>query len=117
MEVLTLGLQLIMSILTAIMAGLVSRYMDKAKKLSEKQQAEHEKILAIQKTENEAIRAGLRSILRNEIIKICRECLEKGSVPLHRDEQISKLYQAYHDLGGNGSVTRIVQEALELPHE
>ena len=109
--------QLLMSIITTVIAGLVTRYMAKAKEMSDKQQAEYDVLVKRQQIENDALREGLRSLLRNELISICRKALDKGALPLHRDEQISKLYQAYHGLGGNGSVTRLVKDTLELPHE
>lgn len=66
--------------------------------------------------ESKAIRDGLCAVLRDRIIQSATHHEEKGFIPLRDMENMSLMYQAYHNLGGNGLVTKVYEEVLELPH-
>ena len=69
-----------------------------------------------QKQESEAIRNGLCAVLRDRIIQSATYYEEKGFIPIRDMENMSLMYKAYHNLGGNGLVTKVYKEVLELPH-
>ena len=71
---------------------------------------------AAQKQESEAIRNGLCAVLRDRIIQSATYYEEKGFIPIRDMENMSLMYKAYHNLGGNGLVTKVYKEVLELPH-
>jgi hypothetical protein len=62
-----------------------------------------------------ALNEGIGALLRNSIITQCERFLEKGELPTHNRDNIEKMYIAYHNLGQNGSVTSLVEQARELP--
>ncbi len=64
-----------------------------------------------QRVEREAI----KSLLRSEIITIHGRYVERGEIPIYAQENVQAMYQAYHELGGNGTVTKLVREIMELP--
>ena len=64
-----------------------------------------------QRVEREAI----KSLLRSEIITIHGRYVERGEIPIYAQENAQAMYQAYHELGGNGTVTKLVREIMELP--
>lgn len=67
------------------------------------------------KEENDAIRNGLRSLLKRQIIEDCESSLKLGFCPMTKKETISDMYRSYHALGGNGTVTDLVGQMMRLP--
>ena len=59
--------------------------------------------------ENAAIRDGLRSLLRRQIIEDCESAIRQGYCPVTKKDTISDMYISYHALGGNGTVTKLVE--------
>ena len=53
--------------------------------------------------ENDALKNGMQSLLRNNIIDA------------HEKYMKTKTYDAYHALGGNGVVTKLYNDVMELP--
>lgn len=64
--------------------------------------------------EDRAIKNGLRALLREKIIEICDRCIDRGYVHIHNLESIDDLYIQYHELGGNGMVTKLVEDVRKL---
>ena len=69
------------------------------------------------KTENDALRLGMRAILRDRIIQTYNHYSEKGYCPIYARENVSNMYDAYHNLGGNGTVTALYERLQDLPTE
>lgn len=67
--------------------------------------------LAGRQTEREAI----RSLLRSELITMHGRYVPRGAVPLYARENVQAMYHAYHALGGNGAVARLMEEIMALP--
>lgn len=83
--------------------GLVLAYNKLAAKIKKEQE------------ENEALKSGMRALLRRQIIEDCRAVKAEGAVDPDRRDTILDMYQSYHDLGGNGTITRIKDEMMALP--
>ena len=58
---------------------------------------------------------GVRALLRNEIIGSYNHYMNKEYIPIYALENVSEMYQAYHRLGGNGTITKLVEELKKLP--
>ncbi len=65
--------------------------------------------------EDDAIKDGVRAMLHDRIVEICDRCAERGFVHLHNLQSVEAMYQAYHNLGGNGAVTKCVEDFKKLP--
>ena len=63
----------------------------------------------------EAMEMGIRSLLRNEIIKTHSKCMSQGWASLEDKEFMERNYQAYHGNGGNGIGTTLFDEVMSLP--
>ena len=63
----------------------------------------------------QAVNDGMKCLLRLEIIRDCTHYLAKGYVPVFAMENILDSYGAYHALGGNGTITKMVEELKKLP--
>lgn len=62
-----------------------------------------------------ALDAGMQAMLRAEIIRSYYHYSERGWITLHGLEAVELAYQAYHDLGGNGTVTKLMGDMRDLP--
>lgn len=58
---------------------------------------------------------GVQALLRDRIIQAHNHYAEKGHIPVYGMENVLAMYKAYHELGGNGTVTKLVDDLRELP--
>lgn len=68
-----------------------------------------------QQNENQALRDGMRSLLRAQIISSCERAIRDGWCGARLRDTINDMYESYHALGGNGTVTSIVSQIMALP--
>jgi hypothetical protein len=61
-----------------------------------------------------AMKQGIRALLRDRIVQAYYHYAERGWITLHGLENVEALYREYHALGGNGTVTKIVEDLREL---
>lgn len=66
---------------------------------------------------NKAMQEGLRSLLRAEIIRAYEKYTERGYCPIYAREPLTKVYEAYHAMGGNGTGTDFYKKTIALPFE
>lgn len=67
--------------------------------------------------ENLAMRNGMVAILRDSMIRSFNHYSEKGYCPIYARESVESMYHAYHDLGGNGTITTLYEKLQRLPTE
>ena len=64
---------------------------------------------------NKATNMGLQAVLK-DLLKIrYLEWMSKGYAPMDARDDLERMYQAYHNCGGNGVVTELRNAFLELP--
>ena len=68
-----------------------------------------------EEAKDQAMEAGLRTLLRAELLEIHAKYVPLGCIPLDVMEEADRVYQAYHSLGGNGAGTKIYEELKALP--
>ncbi|WP_024831589.1 hypothetical protein [Ruminiclostridium josui] len=68
-----------------------------------------------QSCDQKALKEGTQSLLRSEIIRCYDMYIDRGHISIHGLESVLAMYDAYHKLGGNGTVTKLVDELKELP--
>lgn len=81
-----------------ILAGF--RYLQKKQKQQEKRQA--------------ALELGMQAILRDRILTSYYHYHERGNITLHGLENVENMYKSYHDLGGNGTMTHLVEAMRDM---
>lgn len=79
---------------------IVTSMITRKKKLSER-----EKII-----EN-----GLQSLLRAEIIRSHEKYMDREYCPVYAREALTRIYESYHALGGNGTMTELYKQVMTLP--
>lgn len=70
-----------------------------------------------ERRKNEAIAAGVQSLLRESIVSNYNKYSEKGFCPIYAKESTKKLYAAYHGLGGNDVATELYNKILRMPED
>lgn len=108
-------LSVIFSVVPTLITIVVGRIVMKIDKRSEKEQAEREKKEIKKKKEYEALKNGVLAILRDRIIQADMRFTERGMAMLSQKENVQMMYEAYHNLGGNGVVTRSYEHVMNLP--
>lgn len=71
-------------------------------------------LLKRQKRDRDANSKGTMLLLRVQLIEYHDKYMAKGEIPSYAYENFNEMYEAYHELGGNGMVTKMHKEIEEL---
>ena len=108
-------IQIIAPILTAFFSGLAGYLMYKVKKREEIKENNADKHLAELLKRDAAINDALRALCRDRILQGYRYYKTNGGITAQDLETMTILYNAYHNLSGNGTITAIYEKILALP--
>lgn len=67
-----------------------------------------------QKKESKAVKDGVVAMLHDRIIQSGMYFINKGEINITEFHNIEMMYQAYHNLGGNGTGTEIYERVKDL---
>lgn len=70
--------------------------------------------LAEEKKMRESNNKGTMLLLRVQLIEYHDKYVKKGSIPSYAYQNFLEMYEVYHELGGNGMVTKMKEEIEEL---
>ena len=73
-------------------------------------------VRAKNKKEADALRGGLQSLLRAEIIRAHDKYTARGFCPVYARESLDKAYAAYYDLKGENIITDLYNDLKKLPN-
>lgn len=71
-------------------------------------------LLKQQKKERDANSRGTMLLLRVQLIEYHDKYMAQGYIPSYAYQNFCEMYEAYHDLGGNGMITKMYEEIHEL---
>ena len=71
-------------------------------------------LLKNQKKDRDANSKGTMLLLRVQLIEYHAKYTALGTIPSYAYQNYCEMYAAYHELGGNGMVTKMKQEIEEL---
>lgn len=71
-------------------------------------------LLQEQKKVRNANSAGTMLLLRVQLIEYHDKYMKLGTIPSYAYENFCEMYKAYHRLGGNGMITKMMHEIEEL---
>lgn len=66
---------------------------------------------------NMAISEGVQALLRDSIIQAYNHYKTQEFCPIYAKENVKRMYNAYHALGGNDVVTGLKDELMEMKTE
>lgn len=73
------------------------------------------KMIHDQREKYQCIGDGVEALLRNEIIESFNKYSDKGYCPIFAKENVTRMYTAYHALGGNDVATELKDKILAMP--
>ena len=71
-------------------------------------------LLQQQKKERDANSRGTMLLLRVQLIEYHDKYMDQGYIPSYAYQNFCEMYEAYHELGGNGMITKMYEEIHEL---
>ena len=98
---------LLTAVISAVVSSLVAMLKAGGRKAIERTEAE--------KASDEAMRAGMRALLWRELQVIHATAMDKGGLAVPERRHLESVYSAYHGLGGNGTGTRLFEDAMNMP--
>lgn len=106
------------TIVVAIISGAVTIFnvvftSVSAHKSEKKRRADVEEMRQNDRTKQ--IESGLQSLLRAEIIRSHEKYMDKEYCPVYAREALTRIYESYHGLGGNGTMTELYKQVMALP--
>ena len=106
-------IQFFLTFLQAVVTLLVGYVGIKIKKREEEKEKQEQE----RRKESEAIKQGIRAVLRDRILQAYNHFRKVGCITIAQQENINNMYMAYHNLGGNGVITSVYMKVMELPHD
>ena len=108
-------IEMILPVISTTATALIGYLVYKLKKHEEKKEAENDERVLQLKIKDEAIIKSLLALTRDRINQGYRYYRKQGSISTQDMETMVKLYDAYHALGGNGTITAIYKKITALP--
>ncbi len=71
-------------------------------------------ILKRQKRDRDANSKGTMLLLKVQLIEYHDKYMKLGEIPTYAYTNFMEMYEAYHELGGNGMITKMYNEIQEL---
>jgi len=71
-------------------------------------------VLKKQADEQEAMRKGLKALLRDRIIQMYNHYYNQRCIPIYARDNIGSLHAEYKALGGNGTIDGLVKKLMSL---
>lgn len=71
-------------------------------------------LLKNQKKDRDANSKGIMLLLRVQLIEYHSKYMQIGDIPSYAYENFCEMYEAYHTLGGDGMITKMMHEIEEL---
>lgn len=65
--------------------------------------------------ELEFIKLGMQALLRDRIIQAYNKYMAEQEIPIYGLDNVEQMYTQYHALGGNGTITKLMDDLRELP--
>ena len=72
------------------------------------------RLLQKQNKKREANSRGTMLLLRVQLIRDHATYMDRGEIPSYAYENYIEMYETYHELGGNGMVTKMYEEIHDL---
>lgn len=72
------------------------------------------KMIKEDREKNKAIAKGVEALLRDRIIDSFHKYEKTGVCPIYAKENVKRMYEPYHVLGGNDVATELVEKLLEM---
>ena len=107
--------QIVLAVVPAAASAVIGYIFHKLKKRDELRYSLEEKRDKEIAAREQAINQSLRALCRDRILQGYRYYKHHGYISTADLETMTKLYDAYHALGGNGTITAVYDKICQLP--
>lgn len=97
-----------------IVLGYMVWLLQEQKKKQTRYVKERDERIAEERAMRKANSKGTMLLLRVQLIEYHSKYTQLGNIPSYAYENFCEMYKAYHDLGGNGMITKMKHEIDEL---
>lgn len=97
-----------------ILLGYMVWLLQEQKKKQTRYVKERDERIAEERAMRKANSKGTMLLLRVQLIEYHSKYTQLGNIPSYAYENFCEMYKAYHDLGGNGMITKMKYEIDEL---
>lgn len=97
-----------------ILLGYMVWILQEQKKKQTRYVKERDERIAEERDMRKANSKGTMLLLRVQLIEYHSKYTQLGNIPSYAYENFCEMYKAYHDLGGNGMITKMKHEIDEL---
>ncbi|WP_314651322.1 hypothetical protein M1L65_07195 [Slackia exigua] len=110
-----IGTDVVVKLLLAVLTTVVTALAGAFGAWVRSQRRQHDEDRTEREERDAALAAGVRSLLRSEVLRTHHEAMARGSATTMEKEVLTRNYDAYHGLDGNGVATTLYLEAMGLP--
>lgn len=115
------SIAMVFSIITSVITGFITLKMQRDDKdkheYREKKEQEEKAKEALIKAQEQQKNESLLALMRIELMANYKRVLEKGYYTIEEREVYHPLFEAYHNLGGDGIIDKTRDEIIDLPSE
>lgn len=97
-----------------ILLGYIVWILQEQKKKQENDEKERNRRIAEEYKKRDANCTGTMVLLKVKLFEYHDKYMELGYIPTYAYENFCDMYQSYHELGGNGTGTKMYEEIKEL---
>lgn len=105
-----MDLQMILNLVPSCILLVVTYFFNRTAK-------HHEQEIDEERVKRKALSDGVEALLRQKIIDTYNKQSDRGYCPIYAKEGLKRLYEAYHNLGGNDVATELYHKLLAMPEE
>lgn len=102
-------------VIVSIIKRFIGKRMDEMDEKRDEARKERKEQHEEDRAWREGMTAGMRSLLRAEIIGEHRRAMERGGVSLESKEYLTRVHAAYKGVGGNDMGDALYEEVMSLP--
>lgn len=104
-------LQICLSLFSVVITAVVAYIGRRIQKHEDRREVIEER----RQREIQAVREALLCMLRSEMIRVSNHAVKEGKTAVYMVENMSHMFNAYKNLGGNGAMESIYERFMKLP--
>jgi len=108
-------IQITLAVVTATVTGIISWLVYKLQKREDRLERLTAEMETERKQRDAAINLALIALCRDRILQGYRYYSKHNGIFTQDLETMTKLYHAYHNLGGNGTISSVFEKIKQLP--
>lgn len=99
----------------AVVGQVIMFILTRSAAKKDKTHGDHEARVSALEEELKETRAALIGILHNELYQNCQDIMARGYITVGELDNLNLIYAPYHNMGGNGTGTKLFEMANSLP--